>query len=242
VVIRFDGRNARAERWARYHTGNLIEGILDDTRESIRAIIQDGVERGKSPRATALEIVGRLNRATGRRDGGLIGLTSAQTDAVIRARSELDNLDGNYFTRKRRNATFDRTVSKAIREGKRLSQADVDRITGAYKDRLLAYRGEVIARTETLAALQAGKMEAARQLIESGKVRADQVTKVWRSTGDIRTRDTHMALNGQEARLETPFITTGGAQMLHPHDTTLGAPASETISCRCFMEIRVRYL
>ena len=170
MVIRFDGRNARAERWARYHTGNLIEGILDDTRESIRAIIQDGIERGKNPRATALEIVGRMNRATGRREGGLIGLTSNQTAYVYGKRDEtgvlvqrgavqqLQDLDPAYFNRKRRDARFDRTVSKAIREGKRLSQADVDRITGAYKDRLLGYRGEVIARTETLAALQAGKM------------------------------------------------------------------------------------
>jgi hypothetical protein len=213
-----------------------------ETQESVRAIIAEGLERGRNPRATALEITGRLNRATGQREGGILGLTSGQTDAVIRARRELETLDSGYFQRKRRDSRFDRTVAKAIKEDRKLSQADVDRITGAYKNRLLAYRGEVIARTETLAALQAGKMEAARQLIDSGKVRSDQLTKIWRSTGDARTRDTHMALNGQEARLETPFVTTNGAMMLHPHDTTLGAPASETIQCRCFWELKIRYL
>lgn len=208
----------------------------------MRLVIEDGQARGQNPRQTALGIVGRLNRATGQREGGILGLTSGQTDAVIRARLELAELDAGYFRRKRRDARFDRLVAKAIRDGNPLSQADLDRVTGAYKTRLLGYRGEVIARTETLAALQAGKMEAARQLIDSGKVRADQVTKVWRATGDARTRDTHMALNGQVARLEAPFVTGGGAMMLHPHDTTLGAPASETIQCRCFWELKIAYL
>ena len=166
-----------------------------------------------------------MNRATGRREGGLIGLTSNQTAYVYGKRDEtgvlvqrgavqqLQDLDPAYFNRKRRDARFDRTVSKAIREGKRLSQADVDRITGAYKDRLLGYRGEVIARTETLAALQAGKMEAARQLVDSGKVLPSQVKKVWRATGDSRTRDTHLALNLSLIHISEPTRRTERSRM-----------------------------
>lgn len=208
----------------------------------MRQVVTEAQERGQNPRATALDIVGRINRATGKREGGIIGLTSGQTDAVIRARSELQNLDGAYFRRKRRDARYDGIIARAIKAGKPLSQADIDRIAGRYKDRLLAYRGEVVARTEALAALQAGKMEAARQLVDSGKVLPSQVKKVWRATGDSRTRDTHLALNGQEVGLEEAFTTVMGARMLHPHDTTLGAPAEETIQCRCFFEIKVRYL
>jgi uncharacterized protein with gpF-like domain len=118
----------------------------------------------------------------------------------------------------------------------------VDRITGRYKDRLLEYRGDVIARTETLAALQAGKQEAFEQLIDSGKVRADQVTKVWQATGDSRTRDSHAAMNGQTVKLRQAFTTPLGFQMMHPHDNSLGAPASETIQCRCYVEMKVKYL
>lgn len=189
-----------------------------------------------------MDITGRINRATGRREGGILGLTSGQTDAVIRARRELENLDSNYFTRKRRDARFDGLVRKAIKAGKPLSQADIDRVTGRYKDRLLKYRGEVIARTETLAALQSGKVEGIQQLIDAGKLRADQVTKRWRATGDARTRDSHAAMNDQRVGFNAAFVTPSGFHMAHPHDSSLGAPASETIQCRCLMEFKIDYM
>ena len=187
-----------------------------------------------------------MNRATGLREGGILGLTSGQTDAVIRARAELLSGDPaqlrNYLTRARRDQRYDRLVFKAIREGRSVAKADVDRIAGRYKDRLLAYRGEVIARNETLAGLQSGKMEGMQQLIDSGKVRASQVTKVWRATGDSRTRDSHMALNGAEAGWGQPFVSPlTGARMQYPHDASMGAPASELIQCRCYMETKIDY-
>lgn len=201
---------------------------------------------GRNPRDTALDIVGRINRATGVREGGILGLNSGQTDAVIRARAELLSGDTaqlrNYLTRGRRDKRFDRLVMQAIRDGKPVAKADVDRITARYKDRLLQLRGEMIARTETLASLNAGKEESIRQLVDSGKVQRSQVKKVWRATGDDRTRDSHMALNGVEVGLDQPFISPlTGAQMMHPHDTSRGAPASETIGCRCFYEIKIDY-
>lgn len=197
---------------------------------------------GRNPRGVALEMVGRLNRATGKREGGIIGLTSQQAGYVRRAREQIENGDAGYFDRKLRDKRFDGTIKRAIRDGKPLSRADVDKITGRYADRLLAHRGEVIARTESIAALHAGQFEAARQLVDSGKVRADQITKVWDATGDVRTRLTHAAMDGQSKRLNEPFVSPSGALMMHPHDTTLGAPADEIISCRCFMAIKVKYL
>ena len=201
---------------------------------------------GRNPRDTALDIVGRINRATGVREGGILGLNSGQTAAVIKARAELLSGDTaqlrNYLTRARRDKRFDRLVMQAIRDGKPVAKADVDRITARYKDRLLQLRGEMIARTETLASLNAGKEESIRQLVDSGKVQRSQVKKVWRATGDDRTRDSHMALNGVEVGLDQPFISPlTGAQMMHPHDTSRGAPASETIGCRCFYEIKIDY-
>jgi len=215
---------------------------MEDSKASVRAVIQAGLEAGRGPRQTALDITGRMVKATGRREGGILGLTSGQTDATIRARVELENLDAHYFTRKRRDARFDGMVRKAIKSGKPLSQADIDKITGRYKDRMLAYRGEVIARTETLASLNAGKQEGIQQLIDAGKLQSSQVTKVWRATGDGRTRDSHAAMDGQAVAYGQPFTTPDGAQMMHPHDSSLGAPASETIQCRCFYEIKIDYI
>lgn len=213
----------------------------------MRLVLDAGMTEGRNPRATALDIVGRLNRATGMREGGILGLNAAQTDAVIRARAELLSGDPamlrNYLARARRDKRFDRLVMKAIREGRPMGRADVDAITGRYKDRLLQLRGETIARTETLASLNAGKEEGIRQLIDSGKVQRSAVKKVWRATGDDRTRDSHAALNGAEAGIDEAFVSPlTGARMMFPMDASQGAPASEIIGCRCTYELKIDYL
>lgn len=215
---------------------------MADQEQAIRQTVEQGLADGRNPRGVALEVVGRLNRQTGRREGGIIGLTSQQAGYATNARKQLEALDEGYFERKLRDKRFDRTVAKAIREEKPLSRADIDRITGRYADRLLAHRGEIIARTESIAALHAGQFEAARQLVESGKVRADQIVKTWDATGDARTRPTHAAMDGQTVGLFEAFTSPSGARLMHPHDVSLGAPADEIIQCRCFMAVKVKYL
>lgn len=242
----FNGRHERAEAWVRQRAGNLIEGIIADQKVSVRAAIEAGLADGLNPRDIALSLIGRVNKMTGRREGGIIGLSSAQADAVIRARSELQSGDpalmANYLSRQRRDARFDAMVKKAMAEGRKVSAADTEKIVGRYADRLLQLRGETIARTEAISALHASQFEAYQQLIESGAVRPDQVIKTWSATGDARTRDTHMALDGQKVRFDRPFTTPMGAMMRYPHDTSLGAGAEETINCRCTMSVRIKYL
>ena len=213
---------------------------MDDQRQAIRQVLEAGLNAGRNPRSVALELVGRIEN--GQRTGGIVGLTSQQAGYVLNARKQLEELDPAYFQRERRDKRFDKLVKRAIADGKPLAKADVDRITGRYADRLLNLRGEVIARTEMIAALHAGQYEGMRQLIETGKVRADQVTKVWSATGDGRTRDTHLAMNGQAVRFDRAFTSPSGAQLRYPHDESLGAPADEIIQCRCHMTLRVKYL
>lgn len=209
----------------------------------MRETLQAGLEAGRNPRGTALEVIGRIDRASKRRTGGIVGLTRGQAGYVAAARAELADPDlmANYLTRARRDRRFDGIVRRAMRDGRPVAQADIDRIAARYSDRLLAYRGDVIARTETLTSLSAAREEAMRQLIDTGAIRADQVTKVWRATGDGRTRDTHQAMNGQKARIDGLFTTPTGFRMAHPGDTSHGAPGSETIQCRCYMEFKVDY-
>ena len=220
--------------------------ITNDTRELVRNTILQGVQEGQGADKIARDLVGRLNRATGKREGGLLGLTSLQAGYVGKARQQLLSGDPEqlreYLKRGRRDARFDRMVLKAIRDGKPLKQADVDKVTGRYADRLLQLRGDTIARNEVLAALHAGQAEGMQQLIDSGKVRADQITKTWGATGDGRTRDSHMAMDKQSVAWGQPFVTPLGYKMQHPQDTSLGAPPSETIQCRCFMQVKVNYL
>jgi hypothetical protein len=143
----------------------------------------------------------------------------------------------------RRDARFDGLVRRAIRDDKPLSSADINKITGRYSDRLLQLRGETIARTEGITALGAGQFEGFQQLVDSGQVREDQIERTWQATGDARTRIDHLAMNKQQVKgLHEPFIAPDGSRLLYPRDISHGASASETINCRCYMKIRVRYI
>lgn len=82
---------------------------------------------------------------------------------------------------------------------------------------------EVIARTETVGASNAGSIEAMRQ---SGLV----VQKDWIDTSDDRTRETHRAAAGQVVGLDELF-EVGDAFLDYPGDPN--GPPEEIIQCRC---------
>jgi hypothetical protein len=121
VVLRWDARNLTAETWLREHSAQLVTNIVADQQVAIRAAFSKGLARGANPTRAALEVVGRVNRVTGRGGGRVIGLTTVQSDYVARARDELlsgepDQLRA-YLNRKRRDKRFDRTITAAIRDG-----------------------------------------------------------------------------------------------------------------------------
>ena len=245
LFVRFDLRNPRAEEWLRRHSSARITEIVADQREAVRVIVEAGTRLGDGPRRTALDIVGRINRATQRREGGALGLTSGQSQWVANARSELASGDPaalrNYLTRERRDKRFDRAVQRAILEGKPVPADTVRRATERYSDQLLRLRGETVARTEALSGLNAARDEAMRQAVDSGELQSGAVTKVWSATGDGRTRDSHAAMDGQTVGLNEAFISPSGARLMYPTDSSLGAPAEEVIACRCFWEQRVDF-
>jgi len=243
VVFRFGVRNPEAEAWLRDHSSTLVTRIVDDQREAIRTALTEGLSVGQNPRQTALDVVGRVSRATNRREGGVIGLTTAQARYVARARQELlsgepDQLR-NYLTRGRRDKRFDRTVTASLRSGKPITAEIVNRIVGRYSDRLLELRGEMLARTETMTALGKSRDDAIRQQIAAGKIVVEDVTKVWRSAGDSRVRHTHRIFSGKIAPMDGFFQSPSGATLRYPGDPQ--APASETVGCRCWMEYKIDY-
>jgi len=255
VVQSFGGRNERAERIALELGSKLVTEVVDDTRALIAQTIRAGLEAGAGPRRTALDIGGRM--VNGTRQGGLVGLTSGQAgyvngriDPVTQRlipglRQELadPSTASHYFTRTLRDKRFDGIVRRAIADGKPVGQADIDRMAARYSDKLLRQRGETIARTETLKALNAGRQEALDQLIENpnNDVQAQDVVRAWDSTGDARTRETHAAADKQDPVPQgQPFIV-GGYSLMYPGDTSLGAPAEEVINCRCYVDVRIDF-
>lgn len=243
IVFRFGVRNPEAENWLRQHSATLVTRIVDEQRENIRAALASGLSRGDNPRTTALDIVGRVSRPSGARTGGVIGLSGPHLAAVEKARLALSSGDiagmRAYLALERRDKRFDATIRKAMSEGRALDRDAVARITGRLSDSYLKLRGDMIARTETLMALNGSRDHAWRQAIASGKVDAQFVTKTWRATFDRRTRDTHAILHGKTVGFGEAFVSISGARLMFPGDPA--SPASEHVNCRCTMEVKVDY-
>lgn len=248
IGFRFDPGNQRAAAIIREMAGTLITRLTQGEIEQARAFLADGMARGAGPRSVALDLVGRISRATGQRTGGLIGLSGPYRDYVATARAELASTDPallrNYLTRKQRDRRYDRAVARAIETGKPVPPETARTAVTRYSARLVRLRGEVIARTEGLPAIRAAKHEAYQQLADDGRVDVMDIVRGWSTTEDGRQRDTHDAMNGQEVRgLDMPFTSPSGAQFRFPGDSSLGAPAAEVIACRCdeYLAIRRRW-
>ena len=242
IAIGFDGKHPRAIQWGRDVSSRMITEIVADQVTMAREVIRAGLDANRGPISTALDIVGRINKQTGRREGGFIGLTSGQAQWALDAQRQLEAGDyAAYMRRNLRNGSFDKTVAKAMREGKPLTKAQIERMVGAYRNNILRYRGETIARTETITALRAGRHEGFAQLVDSGAVQDRQISRRWRATGDIRTRDTHRHMNDLTLRGMGGVWNVAGSLMHYPGDVSLGAAADQVINCRCYEEYRIEY-
>lgn len=89
-------------------------------------------------------------------------------------------------------------------------------------------RATVVARTETLSALNAGQQDAFVAVAD--ELGDPDFERMWLATEDSRTRPTHREADGQRAGLLTPFIV-GGYPLMRPGDPA--GPPQETIQCRC---------
>lgn len=242
VEIGLFSRNPVAENIIRETAATLVRDIVSDQRVGLRNFLVAGLEEGNNPRTTALDLVGRISPTTGRREGGIIGLTSSQEGWVRNYEAELRDHARlkDALTRALRDKRFDPSISRAIRNGEPIPPTTINSMVRSYRNRALRYRAEAIARTETIRALNTAQGDAIQQAIESGKISADQVTFIWRATHDKRTRDTHRGMDGQTIRHGELFQSPSGARLQYPGDPA--APAAEVINCRCWMETRVDFL
>ena len=243
VAFQFGVRNLVAEAILRDMSSTLVTRVTDDQIDMLRRALSEGLERGDNPTRTALNMVGRVSTASGKRVGGYLGLSGPQERTSAKARSALISGDvqgmREYLALKQRDVMFDASVRKAIAEGKALSRDDVARAIGRMNDRQLKYRADKLALNETFGALAAAKQEGIRQAVESGKVDARFVVKKWRHSGKEHPRLQHLAMDGKEMPLGQPFMMADGTPVDYPHAP--GTPARHTVGCGCYHEIRVLY-
>lgn len=238
----FNVNSPRAAQYLLQKSSTLLDVIINDQNQMIRQVLSAGVDAGTNPRTIALDLIGRVDRRTGLRTGGRLGLTSNQAQYVSNAKSELLSGDisqmKGYLSRQARDRRFDSMVLKAISDQAPIPAADADRIAARYADRLLQVRGEAIARTEALESFHAGADEALNQAVEEGFARAEDIVKVWSSSGDGRVRDGHRAMDGQVRGLNESFNDpVTGDSLRYPADSQ--ASAATRVNCRCAMIQRV---
>lgn len=237
TILRFNVRDPAAERWLTEQSSKLITSLEDDLRLVTRSVLADGLREGRNPRNVALDLVGRIDRSTGHRTGGAIGLGERELMWTNSVRQKLVSLDPSYLEMTLRDKRFDDIVREAIATGKPLTAAQVGKLVDRYRDNALRHRGETIGRTEALAALNRSEWESTRQALEQSGLPVAAASKIWDSAGDSRVRNSHRKMDGQRVGIDEPFVTPNGSRLMHPHDASLGAPGSEIIACRC----RVRY-
>ena len=240
LVLRFDARSYGAEAYLRDLSGRKITYIVDEALSGSRRFLEAGMIDGRNPRSVALDLAGRINKRTGLREGGIIGLTPERMETVASVRRGLLAGDPDtmrhYLSLKRGDVRGARAVAKALAEGRALDAATVNGIAGRLSDSYLLLRGETIARTEMLSALAESQKEAYEQAIASGSVNRQDVRKVWRATRDNRTRDTHRNVDSESVGMDERFSNG----LLYPHEP--GAPASEVVNCRCAVDYRIDFM
>ena len=247
VLVRWDASNQRAEAKISASAAQMVTNILETTKEAVRQTILSGYEKGKGPQAIGIDIVGRISRVTGKREGGVLGATDIQAGYVEEAKAVLsdparlreflvkDQATGEWKLRwTAAGKPAIRTVLKAIREGKVLNPDQVKRITDDMTNRYVKKRGEAIGRTETLMAVTAAKHEAYLQALNKAGRDESLVTRRWSAVGDRKTRHSHMILNGQTMKgMDLPFQASNGDLMRYPGDRELGAGPASLVNCRC---------
>jgi hypothetical protein len=240
MIVQFNVRNPSAETWLRSHSSQFIREIIDDQRNMIRSYLSNGMQKGLNPRTVALDLVGRISRETGRREGGTIGLTSSQEGWVRAFANELENDPLSAMRRSLRDKRFDAALRRAAESGQPVPAELRAKMLTAYRNRALRYRAEAIARTEAMAALHQAQEEAIKQAIDGGAIESTAVQFVWKTARDTRVRDSHASMDGQARKRGELFTTGAGAHLRYPGDPD--GPASEIINCRCFREPKVDFL
>lgn len=236
--FRFDGRHFDAERWVSTNGARLVTRLVEESREAVRIAVLSGMEESRTPRSVALDIAGRRVGET--RVGGIVGLTGPQAQSIFKARAALASGDParmrEYLDLKMRDKRFDAMIRRAIKAGKPVGPADLDRIMAAHKAKALGYRGKVIAQAETFKAAAAGRDEAYRQMLNMPGVTGVSVR--WQHNLSAEPRVEHIAMGGTVIHLGQSFTFPDGTMMRYPHDDQ--APARHVIGCRCTAIYRVQ--
>lgn len=123
-------------------------------------------------------------------------------------------------------------VARGAEEGDSIPEVaeSIDELLSATDTPRWKNRAVVVARTETIGALNAGRNDTFDIVAENLAPTGAEFETVWLATADERTRETHRAADGQRVPVGGRF-QVGFASLAFPGDPS--GPAGEVIQCRC---------
>lgn len=203
-----------------------IRAIRSDVRASIQAVLNRTVAEGINPIKAAREI------------RQFLGLTDFQMKAVQNYRQMLEDRPLSALNSQLRDKRFDRTITRADLNANKLTSEQIDKMVERYTERYLNYRAEIIARTESIRALNMSNHQLWQTMVADGKIEASRIKRLWIYTTDDRTRGAHdgrqpdgiPTMNSEGVGLNEPFQSIYGPIMF-PGDPN-GA-AANVVGCRC---------
>jgi hypothetical protein len=141
-----------------------------------------------------------------------------------------------------------KAYTEAAFEGQTLTREEyAEEASFAFERRAMG-RADTIGLTETqniaekTKDLEAQYFFAENELVAGGVAITEEnaeLLKTWSAILDKVTRPTHVEADDQTVPKDDPFIV-GGAQLMFPGDTSLGAPLDEIINCRCNRSTAIR--
>lgn len=196
----------------------FLPRVFDDTRDTLLQFYRDGLANGVNPRTLAQET------------RSFVGLSPYDLDIAGSYQSELQGGDfASALSRQLRDARFDGLLKRAEAEGRDLTNAEVDQLSGRYVERLVKWRAETWSRTASLNAARESQLVAWQEAMDVAGFQEDEVTKEWVTTMDGREREEHALANGITVGIDEEFPVDGGVQ----------TPGEGVYNCRCTFVVRV---
>lgn len=193
--LRFDLINPESVKWAKKRSSQLITGISEATRASIRQIIVRSFTEGLTV-AEASRVIRPL-----------IGLTPQSVTAVFNLREALEKAKPGS------KLWAGKTPIRVPKGG--ATQEWMTRRSEQYSQRLLNQRATLIARTEVIAAANEGQRQLWAQAVGKGLLGWDQL-RVWIVTPDDRLCQECASYGGSKTPLGEPFDNGYDGPPAHP--------------------------
>lgn len=178
-----------------------VRGLFDVTNPRV----SDWIREHSGARITAISEESRRAIRELIATGYERGMTAAQLGRAIRSSIGLTPRQARAVANMRARMMADGIPAERI-----------DKVTGRYAERLLRQRAEVIARTEIIAAENAGQIELWQQQIDAGIIEATAL-KEWIVTPDDRLCPECQDMDGQQVPVSASFVGADDAPPLHPN-------------------------